>query len=100
MPKASDTTVETIIDEAGGAPRIARASAKTDNPIKVDAVYKWPKKFGIPERHWSLVMSLTNRSLEDIYAANRAVRNGKAKAPKRTRRRSPARRALGALAVA
>lgn len=70
-------TIEQIIQAAGGARAISEASGPIDGngkrPLTYDAVYKW-SKIGIPDRHWSLVMSLTPATTEELYAANLAAR--------------------------
>lgn len=70
-------TIEKIIKEAGGARKISEASGPTDEagkrPLTYDAVYKWTK-IGIPDRHWPLLMSLTETSPDELYAANLAAR--------------------------
>jgi hypothetical protein len=63
-------TVAQIISDAGGAAAIADAS---QGAIKKDAVYKWPT-IGIQDRHWPLLMSLTEVSAEELFAANQAAR--------------------------
>ena len=70
-------TIEQIIKDAGGARAISEASGPADKkgkrPLTYDVVYKWPKN-GIPDRHWPLVMSMTPASAEELFMANRAVR--------------------------
>lgn len=66
-------TIPDIIKDCGGARRISDASEATARPLKIDAVYKWAIT-GIPDRHWSLLMSLTDASAEELHAANCAVR--------------------------
>lgn len=63
-------TVAQIIKDAGGAGAIAEASNGT---VKKDAVYKWPV-IGIQDRHWPLLMSLTQVTADELLAANLAAR--------------------------
>lgn len=70
--------ISDIIKAAGGARKIHEASGPIDEatgkrPLTYDAVYKWEKN-GIPDRHWPLVMSLTETSPAELYEANCAVR--------------------------
>lgn len=69
--------LEEIIKAAGGARKISEASGPADDagkrPLTYDAVYKW-SKIGIPDRHWPLVMSLTDTTAEELYIANIAAR--------------------------
>ena len=37
------------------------------------AIYKWFGN-GIPEKHWGLVMELSNVTIDEIYRANQAAR--------------------------
>jgi len=60
-----------IIKAAGGAKAIHEAS---NGAITRDAVYKWPS-IGIPDRHWVLLMSLTETSAEELHLANRLARS-------------------------
>jgi hypothetical protein len=66
-----------IIKDAGGARKIHEASGPIDDkgkrPLTYDAVYKWATN-GIPDRHWPLLMSLTETSAEELHAANCAIR--------------------------
>jgi lipocalin len=64
-----------IVRDCGGARRISAASLAKGNkwPLKPDAIYKWSIT-GIPDRHWTLIMSLTPTSPEELYAANLAAR--------------------------
>lgn len=77
--------IRDLIRMADGAPRISEASQKTDNPVGVDAVYKWQHN-GIPDDHWPLMMRLTGVSLDVIFTANQLLKR---------RRRRQARRARG-----
>lgn len=63
-------TISEIIKDAGGARVIADAS---DGAIQRDAVYKWPGS-GIPDRHWSVLIDLAGATPDELYEANRAVR--------------------------
>ncbi|EXL06237.1 hypothetical protein BG46_15810 [Brucella anthropi] len=60
-----------IIKAAGGAKAIHEAS---NGQITRDAVYKWPT-IGVPDRHWVLLMSLTETSAEELHLANRLARS-------------------------
>lgn len=60
-----------IIKAAGGAKAIHEAS---NGAITRDAVYKWPS-IGVPDRHWVLLMSLTETSADELYSANRMARS-------------------------
>ena len=68
-------TIPEIIRACGGARRISEASASETSarPLKIDAVYKWAIT-GIPDRHWTLLMSLTETTAEELHSANCAVR--------------------------
>lgn len=68
-------TIPDIVKDCGGARRISAASLsdKSRRPLKIDAIYKWSIT-GIPDRHWTLLMSLTDTSAEELHAANCAVR--------------------------
>lgn len=59
-----------IIKAAGGARAIAEASSGVLTP---DAVYKWPT-IGIPDRHWPMLMRLTEVTPDELFAANQAAR--------------------------
>lgn len=63
-------TIPEILERCGGPEAIALAS---QGKLSRWAVYKWPKN-GIPEDRWDLVMELTEVSVEEIYAANQALR--------------------------
>lgn len=74
------STFRTIIEitkDCGGARRISDASGplnhRNKRPLTIDAVYKWAIT-GIPDRHWPLIMSLTDTSPEELHAANCAAR--------------------------
>ena len=72
MSEASEfRSIPQIIKAAGGPATIAAAS---EGAVSVEAVYKWPR-IGIPDRHWSFVMSLANASAEEMLAANIAARS-------------------------
>lgn len=75
-------TIAEIIKAAGGPGAIADASAGT---VKKDAVYKWPT-IGIQDRHWHLLMGLTEVTAEELFQANLAVRTGAANEPPVTAR--------------
>lgn len=78
--------LDEIIKAAGGARKISEASGPTDDvgkrPITYDAVYKWPT-IGIPDRHWPLVMALTETSPEELFAANCSARHARVSASSR-----------------
>lgn len=69
--------IDQIIEAAGGARKIHEASGPLDDkgkrPLSFDAVYKW-SKIGVPDRHWPLLMSLTETSATELHAANCAAR--------------------------
>ncbi|RVG28032.1 carph-isopro domain-containing protein [Sinorhizobium meliloti] len=69
----STTTIKQIIRDAGGPDAIAQASSKAGGDISKDAVYKWSKT-GIPDRHWPVIIALTNYCPGELYAANCAAR--------------------------
>jgi hypothetical protein len=76
-------TITDIIAAAGGAEVIAAKLPKKVNKRtgeKVDrasAVYKW-KKLGIPERHWPLLLKLSDEiTVDALFAANRRARGEK-----------------------
>lgn len=63
-------TIPEILKAAGGAKGISEASGGT---ITKDAVYKWPT-IGIPDRHWGLLIDLTETTPEELYRANATAR--------------------------
>lgn len=63
-------TVPEIIRAAGGARSIHEAS---NGALTKDAIYKWPS-IGIPDRHWSLVMTLSGATPEELFNANTTAR--------------------------
>lgn len=63
-------TIEEIIKQAGGAKAIADAS---EGSIKRDAVYKWTS-IGIPDRHWSILITLAGVTPQQLFDANVAAR--------------------------
>jgi hypothetical protein len=71
-------TIEEIIKAAGGARLISEASGPVNDagkrPLTYDAVYKWVGN-GIPDRHWPLVISLTETSPDELFAANMKARS-------------------------
>jgi hypothetical protein len=74
-------SIDDIIEQAGGAPRIADASAKTQKPISRFAVYKW-QAAGIPQAYWPLLMKLVpGLTVQEIFDANRELE--RRKRPKR-----------------
>lgn len=66
-------TIAEIIGRAGGPKAIADASRLTGDPFSKDAVYKWGKG-GIPDRHWPIIIALTNLEVAAIYSANLVAR--------------------------
>jgi hypothetical protein len=65
-----------IIRRCGGVRAIAEAVASGepgDLERKRWAIHKWPKN-GIPERHWAALMSLGDITVEELHAANEALR--------------------------
>lgn len=64
-------SVREIIEAAGGAPAIAKASEGT---VTVDVVYKWQQNRRIPDNHWPLVMPLASATADEMLAANLAAR--------------------------
>lgn len=67
-------TITDVIRSAGGPAAIIKASEAAGTAITRDAVYKW-RQTGIPDRHWPVLIGLTNLHPDDLYAANCAVRN-------------------------
>ncbi len=67
-------TIPDVIRSAGGPAAIIKASEAAGTPITRDAVYKW-RQTGIPDRHWPVLIGLTDLHPDDLYAANCAVRN-------------------------
>lgn len=76
------TTAE-IIARAGGPVAIGNVAHELDPNVDAQkmewAARKWPSK-GIPERHWDLVVALAGVTLEQIYRANKMVREASANA--------------------
>lgn len=66
-------TVQDIITASGGFEKIQRAACAVGNDITWWAVKKWLKN-GIPEKHWAVVMKLSGASLDEMFAANEALR--------------------------
>jgi hypothetical protein len=64
-----------IIRDAGGASAIERASHERGGDLSRSAVYKW-QSTGIPDRHWPIIMSLTEYGPVELYTANCAARDG------------------------
>jgi hypothetical protein len=70
-------SIDDIIDQAGGAARIAEASSKTQKPIGHWAVYKW-QTAGIPQVYWPLLMKLIpGLTVQQIFDANRELERKK-----------------------
>lgn len=84
-------TIQDIIDAAGGAPALAKASEHSAKPVRVDAVYKWPRK-GIPSWHWPLVIEMAGVTAMDLLAANQALLQSPA--PTSPRKRGARRRSI------
>ncbi|MBX5082140.1 hypothetical protein HJB56_04980 [Rhizobium lentis] len=70
----AEITVTKIIKEAGGAAAVERACAEAGVEITRDAIYKW-RLTGIPDRHWRVLIPLTQLGPEDFYRANCAARD-------------------------
>lgn len=66
--------IRQIIKASGGADAISDASQRSSKPVGPEAVKKWTR-IGIPEDHWPTVMSLSGKSVEEIYTANAALRS-------------------------
>jgi hypothetical protein len=71
-------TLPEIIEACGGPERIEAAAGP--HPVRKGkprlshwAVRKWPQT-GIPERHWPLVQQLSGATVDELYGANRLVR--------------------------
>lgn len=70
-------SIEDIIDQAGGAAKIAKASVNTRKPIGLWAVYKW-RMAGIPQVYWPLLMKLVpGLTVQQIFDANRELERRK-----------------------
>jgi hypothetical protein len=69
----TDLTVAKIIKDAGGASAIERASHERGGDLSRSAVYKW-QQTGIPDRHWPIIIALTDYGPTDLYKANCAAR--------------------------
>jgi hypothetical protein len=77
-------SIDEIIRLAGGAAHIADASAKTQKPFGLWAVYKW-RQHGIPQVYWPLLMTLIpGLTVQEIFDANRELERKK-RPRKRTR---------------
>ena len=64
-------TISEIIKAAGGARSIEKA---TNGEIKKDAIYKWASN-GVVDRHWPILIELAGASPDELFAANRLVRD-------------------------
>lgn len=73
MDTTPTLTIAEIISRAGGPKAIADASRVTADPFSKDAVYKWAKG-GIPDRHWPIIIALTDLEVTAIYSANLTAR--------------------------
>jgi hypothetical protein len=69
-------SIEQIIQDAGGPSAIVRASREAGGEITRDAVYKW-RLTGVPDRHWSILMSLTDYGPDHLYQANCRARDAR-----------------------
>ena len=63
-------SISDLIESAGGAGKISAALQ-----ISPDAVYKW-RDIGIPDRHWPVLLAMTNATAEEMLAANISARTG------------------------
>lgn len=45
----------------------------SNGSLTPDAVYKWPA-IGVPDRHWPILMSLTQVTADDLFRANQMAR--------------------------
>lgn len=79
--------IKTIIDDAGGPKKIAKASEKTDWVIVAKSVYDWPQ-IGIPDRHWPILIKLARATAHELMEANRVAR--RARRPKAAQERAAA----------
>ena len=75
MKRKRMRSIRQIIEDAGGAKKIAEASRKTKWAISAKSVYDWPE-IGIVDMHWPILVKLAKATLKELVAAN-------AKAPKR-----------------
>ena len=66
--------VRQIIKDAGGPEKISAASGKRGPAVSVKGVYNWVR-IGIPEKHWPLLLKLSRASADELYRANRLLRN-------------------------
>ncbi|OMQ44974.1 hypothetical protein [Ensifer sp. 1H6] len=69
----STISIRQIIKDAGGAEAISKAATEAGGDLSKDAVYKWAKT-GIPDRHWPIIIALTDHGPVALYAANCAAR--------------------------
>ena len=72
--------ISQIIEDAGGARKIEEAAGlKLDSKgalkprLTADAVRKW-RRFGIPDRHWSILIDLAGATPDELFAANLDLR--------------------------
>ncbi|MBZ7923130.1 hypothetical protein LAC81_15165 [Ensifer adhaerens] len=70
----STISIRQIIKDAGGAEVIASTIVRLGGDISKDAVYKWTKT-GIPDRHWPVIIALTEHGPAELYEANCAARS-------------------------
>lgn len=70
-------TISDIIDLAGGPAAIAKASA-SGKTVTIWGVHRW-RRNGIRDVHWPMLieLSLGRVSVDDLYAANRALEKGR-----------------------
>ena len=70
-------TISDIIELAGGPAAIAKASA-SGKAVTIWGVHRW-RRNGIRDVHWPMLieLSLGRVSVDDLYAANRALEKGR-----------------------
>lgn len=66
-------SIREIIDDAGGPQKIAAFSKKSRHPVAIKTVYAWMAN-GIPEKHWDLMVRMTQATPDELYAANKPLR--------------------------
>lgn len=67
-------TVPDIIRLSGGPDAIEAEATLRGAKLTAWAVKKWPQN-GIPEKHWEMLMGMCGANIENLYAANQAVRS-------------------------
>jgi len=60
-----------VIARCGGAKAIAERAA---SGLTIWAVYRW-QRFGIPDRHWPLLVEMGGLTPDELFAANKALRS-------------------------